>query len=318
MRKLITVLSLFFITVLLSLGQFKRQREYSGFFDTYYYRGPITFTVGGGMSNYRGDLTDGLGLKGISYGLSIGANYKLWPHTVFGAEFSYVNLQSSDFNQNRNISFNATGYEFQAYGRLYFIDEIIRVAPDRRKESHYTFCKPYLHLGVGAMMFQSTSTYNNTSSLYYGTPVSTSGNVAFVLPAGLGLQFTVTQRTSICAEYVYRFTTTDAIDNLTYSGSRNDGYGILQFKLQFAPTAPKGKKKMSLPPPAKYEGTKGTETWKTKKAQEQQSKPRPQEYELPESNTTEEGTTEEGATEEQVPQEGTNEEGTTQEEPAQK
>ncbi len=317
MRKLITVLSLFFITVLLSFGQFKRQREYSGFFDTYYYRGPITFTAGGGMSTYRGDLTQGLGLKGLSYAFSLGVNYKLWPHTVFGADLTYVNLQSSDYNQIRNVSFHGTGYEFQAYGRLYIIDEIIRVAPDRRKESHYTFCKPYLQVGVGAMMFQSSTTYNNKNSANFGNPISSSGNLALVLPAGLGLQFTVTQRTSICAEYIYRFTTTDKIDNITYAGSKNDGYGILQVKLQFAPTAPKGKKKLSLAPPAKYEGTKGTETWKTRKQQEQQNKPRPQEYELPESNT-QDGTTEEGTTEEAIPEEGTTEEGTTEEEPAQK
>lgn len=304
MRKLVTVLSLFFVTLLVSFGQFKRQREYSGFFDTYYFRGPITFTLGGGMTTYRGDLTNGLGLKGLSYGFSVGANYKLWPHTVFGAEFSYVNLKSTDFNQTRDISFGATGYELQAYGRLYFIDEIIRVAPDRRKESQYAFCKPYLHLGVGAMMFQSTAQYNNTSSQYFGQPVSSSGNFAVVLPVGLGLQFTVTQRSSICAEYIYRFTTTDYLDNVTYPGSKNDGYGILQVKFQFAPTAPKKKKKLSLPPPAKYDGAKGTETWKTKKQQEQQNKPRPQEYEIPESNTqdgqgTEEGT-QDGTQQEQV------------------
>ncbi len=295
-RKLVTVLSLFFLTFLISFGQFKRQREYSGFFDTYYYRGPITFTLGAGLTTYRGDLTEAFGLKGLSYGMSLGANYKIWPHIVLGAEFSYLNFQSTDYNQSRNASFVATGFEFQAYGRLYFIDEIIRVAPDRRKESHYTFCKPYMQVGVGAILFNSKIDFNNT-----GRSFTSSGNITLAIPTGLGLQFTITQRSSLCAEYIYRFTTTDLIDNLTYNGSKNDGYGLLQLKFQYAPTAPKRKKKMSLPPPSQYDGPKGTETWKTKKQEEQKNKPAPEEYEIPESNTEEEAVPEE----EVIPEEET-------------
>lgn len=292
------VLSLFLVTSTISFAQFKRQREYSGFFDTYYYRGPITFTLGAGMSTYRGDLTDGLGLKGLSYGLSLGANYKIWPHIVLGAEFSYLNLQSTDFNQTRNATLASTGYELQAYGRLYLIDEIVRIAKDRKKESQYTFCKPYIHLGVGAMMFHSTTTYAGFSSL----SVDGGSTITLALPTGLGLQFTITQRSSLCMEYVYRFTTTDLIDNITYIGSKNDGYGLAQVKFQFAPTAPKKKKKMSLPPPAKYDGPKGTDTWKTKKQQEQQNRPQPQEYEIPEKTNENNG---DEQIEEDVPQQDT-------------
>lgn len=294
-RKIIIALSLFFLTIIVSFAQFKRQREYSGFFDTYYYRGPITFTLGAGMTNYRGDLTKQLGLEGLSYGLSLGANYKIWPHIVLGAEFSYLNLKSTDFNQARNASFAATGLEFQAYGRLYIIDEIIRVAPDRRKESHYTFCKPYLQVGVGAMLFSSKIDFATTGKSFTG-----SGNIALAIPAGLGLQFTITQRSSLCAEYIYRFTTTDLIDNLTYPDSKNDGYGLMQLKFQFAPTAPKRKKKLSLAPPTQYDGPKGTETWKTKKQEEQKNRPAPEEYEIPQNNTEEETVPEEEIPEEEI------------------
>jgi hypothetical protein len=298
-RKLITVLSLFFLTFVISFGQFKRQREYSGFFDTYYYRGPITFTLGAGMTNYRGDLTKGLGLNGLSYGLSAGANYKIWPHIVLGAEFSYLNLQSTDYNKSRNGSFNATAMELQVYGRLYIIDEIIRVAPDRRKESHYTFCKPYLQAGLGGMLFTSTYKYNS------GKEYTVETEFAPILPVGFGLQFTITQRSSLCAEYIYRFTLTDLIDYTTYNGSGNDGYGFMQLKFQYAPTAPKRKKKMSLPPPTQYDGPKGTETWKTKKQEEQKNRPAPQEYEIPENNTDEETVPEDEVIEEVAPEEET-------------
>lgn len=300
MKKIIIALSLFFLTAFVSFSQFKRQREYSGFFDTYYYRGPITFTLGAGITNYRGELTQGLGLTGLGYGMSLGANYKIWPHIVLGADLSYLSFKSSDFNQSRNASFVSTGFEFQAYARLYLIDEIIRVAPDRRKESHYTFCKPYIQGGIGAMLFSSQVDFKNT-----GRSFSTS-SFTVAVPAGFGLQFTITQRSSLCAEYVYRFTTTDLIDNLTYSASKNDGYGLLQLKFQYAPTAPKRKKKMSLQPPAQYDGPKGTETWKTKKQQEQKNKPAPEEYEIPEQNTDEEPVPEEEIIEEEpAPEEET-------------
>ena len=281
MKKSITLLSIFFLTFIVSFSQFKRQREYSGFFDTYYYRGPITFTLGGGITTYRGDLVDGFALKGLSYGFSAGANYKLWPHIVFGTEFSYLKFQANDYNTQRNLSFSTTGYELQIYGRLYLIDEIIRVAPDKRKESHYTFCKPYIHAGLGGLFFNPT--LNNYTTLTLNTALTGTGSrIAFVIPAGLGLQFTITQRSSLCVEYIYRFTTTDYLDNFSYG--KNDGYGLLQAKFQFAPTAPKRRKKLNLAPPAKYEGVKGTETWKTKKQQEQTNKPQREEYQMPDEN----------------------------------
>lgn len=299
MRNLIVVLSLFLVTTTISFAQFKRQREYSGFFDTYYYRGPITFTLGAGMTNYRGDLTDGLGLKGLSYGLSLGANYKIWPHIVLGGEFSYLNLQSTDFNQSRNASFVANGYELQAYGRLYLIDEIVRIAKDRKKESHYTFCKPYIQVGVGLMLFSTVYSNDNLAKYYPSEKFGIKTELTVVAPTGFGLQFTITQRSSLCLEYVYRFTTTDLID-FTSTGPASDGYGLMQAKFQFAPTAPKRKKKLSLPPPSQYDGPKGTETWKTKKQQEQQNRPQPEEYEIPE-NTDQEKTDEE--LNEETPQE---------------
>jgi len=282
-RKSISLLFIFFLTLFVSFAQFKRQREYSGFFDTYYYRGPITFTLGGGLSTYRGDLTDGIAFKGLGPGFSIGVNYKLWPHIVLGTEFSYLKFYAEDFNTSRNLSFSGTGIEFQVYGRLYLIDEIVRVAPDRKKESHYTFCKPYIHLGLGGLYYNPTLTHESGS--IPSSFVGSGSGMAFVIPAGFGLQFTITQRSSLCAEYVYRFTTTDYLDNFDYG--KNDGYGLLQVKFQFAPTAPKKKKKLNLAPPAKYEGAKGTETWKTKKQQEQNSKPQQQEYQVPDQTTDE-------------------------------
>lgn len=310
MRKSIALVFIFFLTLFVSVAQFKRQREYSGFFDTYYYRGPITFTLGGGITTYRGDLTDGFGFKGLGAGFSAGANYKLWPHIVFGAELSYLKFHSDDFNTSRNLSFSSTGFEFQVYGRLYLIDEIIRVAPDRRKESHYTFCKPYIHLGLGGLFYNPTLTYD--PKLIPAAKIG-GGGIAAVIPAGLGLQFTITQRSSLCVEYVYRFTTTDYLDG--FADSKKDGYGLFQAKFQFAPTAPKKKKKLNLAPPAKYEGVKGTETWKTRKQQQQNNTTQKEEYQMPdEDNQNQDGENQDGENQDGENQDGENQDGEYQEE----
>jgi len=254
------------------------------------------------MTTYRGDLVDGFAFKGLSYGFSAGANYKLWPHIVFGTEFSYLNFQANDYNTQRKLSFNTTGYELQVYGRLYLIDEIIRVAPDKKKESHYTFCKPYIHAGLGGLFYSPK--LNNYDVLTLNTALTGRGSgITFIIPAGLGLQFTITQRSSFCLEYIYRFTMTDYLDNFSYG--KNDGYGLLQAKFQFAPTAPKKKKKLNLAPPAKYEGAKGTETWKTRKQQEQSNKPQKEEYQMPNENS-ENQDGENGGTQKEQNQEGEN------------
>jgi len=300
-KKIVSTLTLFVFGIIICFGQIsmsKRQREYSGFFDTYYFRGPITYTVGGGMSVYRGDLASTFSKNGLSYGLSLGANYKLWPHTVFGLQFSYVNLQSKDDNTARNISFTGKVYELQAYGRLYIIDEIVRVAQDRRKESQYTFCKPYITAGLAGILYSATAQINSPSYLLaqYNPALTHNRSVENIpyprlgvaFPVGFGMQFNLDQRSSICAQYVYRYTLTDYLDGVSALGnsSTKDGFGLLTVMFQYAPTAPKGKKKMALPPPEKYDGPKGTETWKTKKQQQQQQRPQPQdEYPIPESNT---------------------------------
>ena len=59
-------------------AQGKRHREYSGFFDSYYFRGPITYTVGFNVTGYSGDLSKSP-VNSLGYGISIGANYKTWP-----------------------------------------------------------------------------------------------------------------------------------------------------------------------------------------------------------------------------------------------
>jgi hypothetical protein len=266
--KLILILSAFLISGLCNdmLGQGKRQREYSGFFDSYYYRGPITYTLGFNATAYRGDLAESIGLGSLGYGASIGANYKVWPMIALGAEFTYFTLKSKDSDVQRNISFSSTNMELLVYGRIYFFDEVVRISPDRKKEKDLVFFKPYFTAGAAFLMYTPVSVNNGilSDSALGGAETKRYPGYGPAFPVGLGFSIHPSHRLSFAIEATYRFTFTDYLDDVSKRGnsSKKDGYAFLGLKVQYAPTAPKKKKKMSLPPPTQYDGPKGTKTWK--------------------------------------------------------
>jgi hypothetical protein len=274
--KFVGILCMALLTLSLSFSpanaQFKRSREYSGFFDTYYFRGPITFTLGAGISAYKGDLSSGIDFGSMGYGVSIGANYKVWPRIAFGGEFSYYTLNGKDHIAERNISFTSTNYELYGYGRFYIIDETVRLSKDRVKERSLTLIKPYVMSGIGLTMFSPKSTNNGSlSDAALGGPEATSySTITPIIPLGLGFQFQPSFRWSFVLEGAYRFTFTDYLDDVSARGNdgKKDGYGFVTFKIQFAPSAPKKSKQAKLSAPKPYDGPKGTETWKTRKKKE--------------------------------------------------
>lgn len=289
MKRLLLTLSMFVLTCTMVMSQIKPKREYSGFFDTYYQRGLITYYLGAGMTNYRGDMVKGLSLDGLSFGISGGAHYKIWPHIVLGAEFSYLKFAANDFDEKRNLSFSGSGFEFGAFGRFYLIDEVIRVAPDKRKEGSASFCKPYIHLGIYGLYYSATAEINTPTNIAGKSIESISyPRLAAAFPVGFGLQFRINNRMSLCPEYTYRFLLMDKLDGVDqlFGNTKNDGYGTFMLKFQYAPSAPKKKKAASLAPPAPYTGPKGTSTWKTKKQEEQKRVP-PTDYEYDNTNTDE-------------------------------
>jgi len=292
-------------------AQGKRHREYSGFFDSYYFRGPITYTLGVSMTAYRGDLSSGLiGTNSLGYGISIGANYKTWPRIAFGGEFSYFTLSGKDHEPRRGISFTSTNMELLAYGRFYFVDETVRVAPDRKKERDLVFFKPYFTTGIGLLMNSPVSTYSDdiqdTVRVNEGKRYPGYGPV---IPVGLGFSLSHSHRLSFVIEATYRFTFTDYLDDVSARGNspKKDGYGFVSFKVQYCPGAPAKKKKQNLPPPEKYDGPKGTKTWKNT----------PRETKKPRNNYYEEPDTTGGAQDEQNPDENSGEEQQQEENPDQ-
>jgi hypothetical protein len=233
-------------------AQKKGKLEYSGFFDSYYYRGPMSYTLSGGISGYSGDLCGGLGCQTLNYNFGAGFQYKVWPRTSFGAEFNYFTLGATDAVANRNISFTATNYELVITGRLYLIDDVVRVAADRGRK--YKKIKPYITLGAGGLLYTPVSTY-------YAPPVDSIfrsegrayPNITAVFPAGFGVQYVITPRVSVLGELSYRLSISDYLDDVGIVRGNNaglkDSYGFFNIKLQITPSAPAKKKKKTLPVP---------------------------------------------------------------------
>jgi hypothetical protein len=285
--KLAAVLSVFLVfTSQISQAQgISPTREYSGFFDSYYYRGPLSFTLGGGMSLYNGNISKSFfGTPGMA--LALGANYKFWPKILLGGEFGYMTLAGST-GDSINTSFTGSHYGLTAYGRYYLKDDIVRKAGDRMR---YLKVKSYISLGASLIRFNASLTPQGLSHRAF-TPA---------FPVGFGLEFKVSQRLQVLTELNHSFTLNPRLDAADFDGKK-DGFSAFTIKLQYSPFAPKKKKKLVTAPAEPNQNREEHQEWRKKK-----DVPKPVEEE-PGTNT-EETPTEEAPTEEQPNEEEKKEE----------
>jgi hypothetical protein len=252
LKKFLLVLLAVFSQLLYS--QQKNGSEYSGFFDSYYFRGPVNFIAGGGATGYSGDLKKGK----PSYIFGLGASYKLWPRTYFGAQLNFLNLQGKDADTIRNISFNNNMKELYMYCRFNILDrKMLKNMDVKRMEM---FFRPYVTLGVGVNRYNVTSSTTNPDWDKNSIPENVSyPRTGFFIPAGVGVAFRITHRISILTEFNYRFPFTDYLDDVSARGNtKKDVYYTGELKVQYTPFAPKRKKKHKFTEPAQGSGGGGT------------------------------------------------------------
>ncbi len=256
------------------------EREYSGFFDSYYYRGPLSFTGGAGISMHMGDLSNGF-YSSPGFAFNVGANYKVWPRTMFGVEFQHFSL-SGKSNDSIPLTFAGINWGINFYGRLYLVEDIIRKAADRRTNKKV---KPYITAGVGFVRYNVT-----------GLVVPASG-ITPAFPAGLGIECKISPKLQIIPEYTHTFTFNDRLDGVVL-GKGKDGYGMLTLKVQYSPFAPKRKKKLKTAPAEPNQNREEHQEWRKKK-----DPPKPVEEPLPGEGEEEINTGEEENSEEETPAE---------------
>ncbi len=234
-------------------AQNRKKVEYSGFFDSYYYRGPLNITVGAGTAGYIGDLGFMPGVV-LSPAFNVGASYKVWPKTYFGIDFNYLTLGGTKNDTSGSISFTNTMYELVAYGRFDLIEKRILFKNDLSKRPPRV--RPYITIGVGGAYINPLVTVTD-SNFFKNYTASTSSNIAFVLPASFGFAFYISKRFSILTDFGYRYTFTDGLEGISKLGTANkDSYLTATLKLQYS-IHPFKRKRAKYVPPAEGSGTSG-------------------------------------------------------------
>ncbi|GAB3231729.1 hypothetical protein GCM10027346_18410 [Hymenobacter seoulensis] len=225
-------------------GPERRRRHYDGQARAYY-RGPVRFTLGGGIGLYSGDLTSSLGDQFIGPSLSAGVLYQLHPHWQVGGEGSYIRLGAKDYLTSRGLAFQGTNFAGISYVRWEPFHDAGAYAASRRNAS---LVKPYVKAGVGLLLYNpkafrgTTRPSGNSTPEYLGAERNDYPALAGILPVGVGFTVKLTSQLNAGLEGSYTFTTTDQLDDISpvsgrSSSGKNDGYGQVELKLEYAPWA---------------------------------------------------------------------------------
>lgn len=212
----------FAFLLVLCLACFGARAQYESFIHT----GEIGITAGAasyfGDLNTNGDITHSkLALGGFfrkQFGdyvaVRLGGQY---------ARVGYSDIYSKNaYQHTRNLSFNSDIWELTLQGDFNFF-RFNPVDPDER----FT---PYLTFGVGAFHYDPYAYLNGQK--YYLRPLHTEGEgvvsgkkeystMAICLPIGFGFKYALNEDVNIGFEVLYRFTTTDYLDDVsgTYAGA---------------------------------------------------------------------------------------------------
>lgn len=223
----------------------RRQIEYSGFFDSYFWRGPFNYYGSLGTSAYFGDLSSTLENNTFKPSLGIGANYNMWARILLGAEFQYFGLGATDEIQERNLKFSSTNYEFTAYGRFEILYDRILKHTERSKKPK--LIKPYMHLGMSMLHYKASAIPNGPGT---GDSSAVEGisypKWTFVIPTGLGVKFSFSHRMALSAQVSYRISFTDYLDQVSElrgSPEKKDSYASFNVMFEFTPGARPNKKR---------------------------------------------------------------------------
>ena len=188
------------------------------------------FGVSLGAAHYFGDLNPDLHLNrpklafGLFYRKQMN-NYVSVRLSGHFAQLGYSDIYNTqnEFMSRRNLSFNTNIWEGTVQGDFNFF----KFVPG---DGRYRYT-PYLTIGLGIFSYDPYAYLNNVK--YYLRPLGTEGQgtaaypdrkpygtTALCLPLGLGFKYNLNPSMNIGFEVVYRFTTTDYLDDVskTYVG----------------------------------------------------------------------------------------------------
>jgi uncharacterized protein DUF6089 len=189
------------------------------------------YGVSVGASHYFGDLNpySKLNDPNIAFGAFFRkqfGNYvalRVAGHYTFLAYSDRYNTEN-EFDLRRNLSFNTNIWEMTLQGDFNFF----KFVPGSER---YRFT-PYVTFGIGAFSY-NPYTYLNGQKIYLrplgtegqGSPLYPDrkpyGSMAACFPIGVGFKYNLNPRMNLGLEVVYRFTTTDYIDDVSTTYAPN-------------------------------------------------------------------------------------------------
>jgi hypothetical protein len=178
-----------------------------------------------GASHYFGDLNpnDKLNDPSVAFGAFFRKNFGNYVALRVAGHYTFLSYSDKYNTQNeyflrRNLSFNTNIWEMTLQGDFNFF----KYVPG---SYDYRFT-PYITFGVGAFSY-NPYTYLNGQKVYL-RPLGTEGQgsaaypdrkpygtMAACFPIGVGLKYSLNRRMNLGLEVVYRFTTTDYIDDVS-------------------------------------------------------------------------------------------------------
>lgn len=198
--------------------------------NSYVYQGE--FGISAGLSQYFGDLNPDIHFNTPKPVIGLFFRKQVSDYIAVRIAAHYAQLGYSDvyntqnaFYLRRNLSFNTNVWELGFQGDFNFF----RFIPgDGNHRS-----TPYLTFGIGMFSFDPYAYLGGQK--YYLRELGTEGqaagyggrkqynNIAAYIPLGIGYKYNLNPKMNIGFEIVYRFTTTDYLDDVsnTYAGINN-------------------------------------------------------------------------------------------------
>ena len=198
----------------------------------------LDITIGGGTTKYWGEFTDDrFGIHG-----SVGLRYTIFPELFVGGLFG---VGSTEFGVSPIYLLRYPDYygngaiigQSRYNGSIALIEETNTI-----RVNTYEFMlgtrpfpsepfSPYFAVGLGLLDWNITNSKehialpNNANEVY--------NRQSFIVPVGFGFDIYIHERLSLQAQALYRFTTTDFLDDYSESGSNNDGFASVDVGIAY-------------------------------------------------------------------------------------
>ena len=178
-----------------------------------------------GAAHYFGDLNPNprFNRPGLAVGAFFRKQFGNYVAVRIGGQYGFVGYsdkynKSNEFMYRRNLSFNSNIWELALQGDFNFLKFI--------PGSAYNRFTPYITFGVGVFNYDPYAYYQGQK--VYLRPLGTEGqgsslypdrkpygSMAVCFPLGVGVKYNLNRKMNLGFEVLYRFTTTDYIDDVS-------------------------------------------------------------------------------------------------------